>query len=401
MRVGVGYSDNPDSIVAGIQAARKALEQADKAAPCDLVLLFATARHEPNQLKAAVTSILGREASVVGGGAIGIISNDYYAYSGDQVGLAAIWLEDAAFDLLTEVGLSGTVNETEIGRKLGDRLAALGYVDAQTPILLFYDATGRDLRLARSTPLLAGLSERLPFTPRLVGAGLQGDYICSPTSQWAGREVVQNAAMVLTLRGNIHFDCAVMHGCRPGTGYYTVTKSDQQTILEIDGQPALPFINSIMRSLLAPEDYPLLLIFGINSGPKWAPFNEANYASRLCLDIDRERNGIIMFEPDMVAGTEFQIMYRSFDLNYMEPEIKQLFNRLEGRKPVLAMYINCAVRAAGYTGTDLEDALIIQQAVNERAPLLGIYSGVEIAPVNNRPRALDWTGVFCLFSMRE
>jgi hypothetical protein len=34
-----------------------------------------------------------------------------------------------------------------------------------------------------------------------------------------------------------------------------------------------------------------------------------------------------------------------------------------------------------------------------RIPLFGIYSGVEIAPYNNRSIGLDWTGV--LFALTE
>ena len=43
--------------------------------------------------------------------------------------------------------------------------------------------------------------------------------------------------------------------------------------------------------------------------------------------------------------------------------------------------------------------LSAQQAVAGKVPLLGLYTGVEIAPVEGRSRGLDWTGVFCLLSV--
>ena len=141
------------------------------------------------------------------------------------------------------------------------------------------------------------------------------------------------------------------------------------------------------------------LTFGVNKGDKWGDYDEDAYANRLCLAVDKEREGLVMFEPDMVEGTEFQIMYRSLDLDYIAPKLESLFARLDGRRPVFALYINCAGRAAGYAGSDLEDALEIQRAVADRVPLLGMYTGVEIASVRGRPRGLDWTGVFCLFSV--
>ena len=42
---------------------------------------------------------------------------------------------------------------------------------------------------------------------------------------------------------------------------------------------------------------------------------------------------------------------------------------------------------------------MVQDTVAGRAPILGIYTGVEIASIMGRPRGLDWTGVFCLFSV--
>jgi small ligand-binding sensory domain FIST len=108
-----------------------------------------------------------------------------------------------------------------------------------------------------------------------------------------------------------------------------------------------------------------------------------------------------MFEPDIVAGMEFQIMYRTLEHGYMKPKIESVFDKLNGRKPVFAVYIDCAGRAAGYGGIDLEDAVILQKIVAGRVPVLGMYTGVEIASVQGRPCGLDWTGVFCLFSAQR
>ena len=40
----------------------------------------------------------------------------------------------------------------------------------------------------------------------------------------------------------------------------------------------------------------------------------------------------------------------------------------------------------------------VQRAIGAHVPLLGFYSGVEIARVGGQLQALDWTGVLCLFS---
>lgn len=404
MRVGVGYCENTDTEKAGMIAAKEAIRSAGRTDPCSLAILFSTSSHDPKYLRAVIASVLGDTVPIVGGGAIGAISNKYYGYSGDQVVVAGLWLDGIGCNIHSEGGLVG--REAKVGKYLGERMSKRD-VEKKTPSILFYDAIDRshgDVRMNLATPLLEGLEKGLGYLPdTLVGAGLQSDFDCSPYPQWTGRETHDQKAVMLTFSEELQIDSVIMHGCKPSGGYYTVTKAEKQTILEVDGQPALPYIASKLHPALPVESFPFFMIFGINRNPG-GDFDPDNYTNRLCLAIDKKRKGIVMFESDMVEGTRFQIMYRSVDLDYMAPRINGLFDKAksDGRKPVFAFYIDCAGRAAGqYGGADEEDAIAVQKAVDNRVPLMGICSGVEIAPVQGKPRTLDWTGVFCLFSVKE
>jgi len=397
MKVGVGYSNNPETLEAGQWAIEKAISQAERTDPCDMVLLFSTAMHDPAVLRSAVVSVLGESVPIYGGGTAGVITNDYFGYAGDQVGAACIWLDGVRCEVLTEGGLKDSEEET--GKRLGRRLAELG-TTPDSPVMLFYDAvdTTNGLRLMMATWLLEGIEKGLGFSPDLAGVGMIGDLTCSPTEQWIGDTIGKSNAIALVFSGDIRMDSVIIHGCRPATQYYTVTKAAGPVILEINGEPAIPFIDTLLHSAIAPEQYPFFLIFGINHGDRWGEFREDAYASRLCLAIDPGSNGIVMFEPDMVEGTEFQLMFRSLEPDYIKPKIDEVFDKLAGRLPVFGFFIDCAGRCAGYAGEDREDAVFVQQAVAGRVPILGMYNGVEIAPLGGRPRGLDWTGVFCLFS---
>lgn len=401
MQVTVGYSDHPDSISAGRQAAQMALSQAKRGQPCDVALLFATARHDQQMLRSAVVSVVGAESRIYGGGAAGVITNEYFGYAGDQVGIACIWLDKSTCTVFSETGLEK--DEKETGERLGKRLLEAG-VSEDSSMLLFYDAidrSGGDMRLLLATWLLDGLEKGMGFLPELMGAGLQGDHACTATKQYTDNGLEAHTAISMAFSEDICIDHIIMHGCRPASPYYTVTKADGSVILEINGKPAIAFIDEVLNSAIAPEQYPFFLLFGLNHGEPWGEYDENNYASRLCLGIDKERGGIVMFEPDMAEGVEFQIMFRSLDLDYMKPKIEGLFAGLDGREPIFALYIDCAGRCAGYGGIDIEDALVVQQAVGKDVPLLGIYTGAEIAPIGGRSRGLDLTGVFCLFSKRK
>ncbi|WP_139651758.1 ATP-binding protein [Raoultibacter phocaeensis] len=399
MQVCVGFSDAPDSTVAGTEAAQAAQSNAVRDDACDMVLLFCTASHDVRKLRNAVAAIVGEKVPLYGGGAVGVITNDRFGYAGDQVGIACIWLEGATCDALCEPGLDQ--GERAVGARLGAQLKESG-VRPDDSVLLFYDAIDDSdprMKLFMATWLLEGMKEELGFLPNLAGAGMQGDHVCSPVIQFVGNDLGRCHALALSFSDDIRIDTAIMHGCRPASGCYTVTKADGPTILEINGVAALDFMDGLLGPELVPDQYPFFLLFGVNHGSSWIDYGEDDYASRMCFGVDYERRGIVMFEPDMVPGTKFQIMYRSLDLGYMEPKIETLFSGLDDREPVFALYIDCAGRCAGYGGIDREDALVVQRVVADRVPLLGMYAGVEVAPLGGEPRGLDWTGVFCLFSV--
>jgi small ligand-binding sensory domain FIST len=69
--------------------------------------------------------------------------------------------------------------------------------------------------------------------------------------------------------------------------------------------------------------------------------------------------------------------------------------------PFFALYIDCAGRTAGFSGSEKEEASIIQKNIGKYVPLLGFYSGVEIAPLMGKSRGLDWTGVLLIFSRNK
>jgi small ligand-binding sensory domain FIST len=80
-------------------------------------------------------------------------------------------------------------------------------------------------------------------------------------------------------------------------------------------------------------------------------------------------------------------------------QTRRLLASLNGRKPVFALYIDCAGRTCAFSGAEVEEAGILQAELGPDIPLLGFYSGVEIAPLLGQSRPLDWTGVLTLFTL--
>src|SRR5262245_31263019 len=101
---GVGFSDTARSYEAGAQAAAAAIDGL-RGARCDLVLLFSTSKHDPAALHGGVRSVVGAAPRLLGGYAVGIITNRELGYDGFQVGVAALSIGDAKLDMFIERGL--------------------------------------------------------------------------------------------------------------------------------------------------------------------------------------------------------------------------------------------------------------------------------------------------------
>jgi hypothetical protein len=403
--VGIGFSDLPNSEEAGLEAARAAMAHPGVSS-CDLAILFSTSKHDPAQLRNGVRSVIGPTSRLVGGYSIGIITRDKLGYDGYQVGLAVLSSDSVQVDIFLEKDLID--NEFNAGIALGKQVSSRDY--AETPaLLLMYDSVkskppeGMAFNLNLATPLIEGMGESLTTWPPAAGIGMIGDWQSNPTFQWFDDRIEQQSAIALVLSGDIRLDTTIVHGCKPSGRYHRITKAEGNVILEIDGKPAVDAIAQLLGpdSFKSWEDYPFFVTLGVNKGDKFGDFREENYANRLVMGIDKDRGGLIMFEPDLKPGDEFQLMRRSIDFGYIGERAKDLLDRVGDRHPFFALYIDCAGRASAYSGTEREEAEEVQKIIGAKMPLLGVYSGVEIAKVGEDMQALDWTGVLCVFSQRR
>ena len=69
-KAAVGFSETTNSREAGVEAARRALDQLETDR-CDLVLLFATSKYDPALIREGVRSVVGN-APLFGGSAVGV-----------------------------------------------------------------------------------------------------------------------------------------------------------------------------------------------------------------------------------------------------------------------------------------------------------------------------------------
>jgi len=401
-KAGIGIADTQNSFEAGKRAATEAFKKMRQKTG-SLVLAFCTGKHDYQACFKGIKSVVGN-IPVIGGAAIGIITNDYLGYEGYQVG-AAILPNDLSFDTVAVGGLDK--GEKEVGLKLGRQLSVKRNPEEKL-ILLFYDSVKSPPPPAPvlnvSSYLIDGFNQGIgENTPLIAGAGLIGSYSFDRGKQFCCNKVADQYATATLLSGAYSPYITIMHGCKPMSGYHKITRIEGPVVYEIDGKPALDVIDDLLGTQDWHRRLPLLLVtMGVNYSNKYAPYNEGNYVNRLIVGIKSEKKAVVLFEADFENGTEFQFMRRNTRLmeESVETGSKKTMNYLQKNnlEPFFALYIDCAGRTAGFSGAEKEEASIIQNTIGKNIPLLGFYSGVEIAPLLGKSRGLDWTGVLLVLN---
>lgn len=399
---GTGFSDKINSYEAGVEAATVAKQRSGIGADCSLAFLFTTSRHSPVHFAEGVKSVINSAKIFIGGCGVGFITNDRLGYDGYQSAVALMQSDTINIDAFLQRNINN--NEYSSGLELGVQIKQAAFQGEQN-LLIFYDAVNRTsgkLQMTLGTTFVQGLYDGMPDLPVTAGGGLTGDMQFSKSFQWWNDEILNCSAFALAFSGKAKLHTTIMHGCMPASAYHTITKADNSVVLEIDNEPALQFVQRIIggQSGLSFSDFGFFLTIGINHGSQYDSFETSQYSNCMCVNVDKKRNGLVMVENNLQAGTQIQLMRRSLDFQYIYDATEKLLREIEdqNRKPVIAFYVDCSGRASYYLGTDKEEAAEVQLALKNKVPLLGFYSGVELAKVGERLQPLDWTGVLAIIS---
>ena len=402
IKTGVGYSELTDSAEAGKAVASQACSEAGLSEPA-LALVFGTARHDEEQLFQGAGQALGGQCRLIGGQSVGIVTQEELSYDGFETGCVVFGGTD--FDCNTAFATGLSSDEKQVGEELGRQMSR--WKGGDQNLLLLYDSVNRDegyFQLNMATPLIEGVRSQFSFPPETAGFGMSGDMKGTPGRQYLNGQISPQSALGLSFNEPLQMHCKVMHGCVPAGSYHTITKSEGPVIYEIDNKPALEVIAELLDHDMETHwrEYSFFITLGMNRGEKYGDFKEENYVNRLCLKVDRKNKALVMFEPDLESGTEVQLMRRTMSFDYIMERSNTLMEQIRPRKPIFAFYIDCAGRAAAYSGMEEEEAAQIMMLAHEQnVPLLGVYTGVEIANIRERVEPLDWTGVLCVLSLPE
>lgn len=407
MKVGIGYANEIDGLSSGKKVAENAIKNGGIERPA-IVIAFCSGHVDHDEYFKGIQTVIGDKVPIIGGSAVGIITNKSLSYEGFPAGAAIIESENFKSKVAAVGGLDK--NEKTAGQKLAEKLS--NGADGKL-LLIFYDSIKNVPTettppvINASPPLIEGIEERLNLNVPIIGGGVIGDFEFSRTKQFCGSYVDSQSVVGLLLDGDFKPHFRIMHGCIPKDGIcHKVTKVEGSVLYELDGRPIVEIIDDQYGSDEWRKQIPInRLTLAVNHGAKFEDFKEKNFVNRLISGALPNGKGVLLFEPDLSEGDEIIFMLRdgTMMIDSARKNSSELLDEIvaNGEKPAFGLYIDCAGRTAKMSETLTEEALEVQSICNQHnVPLIGFYSGVEIAPLMGKSRGLDWTGVLLILAER-
>ncbi|HEY7131441.1 MAG TPA: FIST N-terminal domain-containing protein [Candidatus Limnocylindrales bacterium] len=240
--------------------------------------------------------------------------------------------------------------------------------------------------------MLGTIRSLLPDGVTVIGGGSarSGLGLITPTYQFAGDRLTEDGIVLLLFSGPLRHSVAIGMGWKPIGTRGVVTASDHNLLREIDGRPALEFVNRYLDSI-GPASFgnPLAI---------YEPGSDEPYL-RVALRGDAEA-GTIALIGSVPIGSAIQLTTASAD-DLLEGTTDALRRAAEtyptDGRPEAALVFSCMVRKyllGSKTGRETE----LTKAALPDLPFAGMYCTGEISPIGDGrgPRFLNETFVALL-----
>ncbi|MBN2722598.1 MAG: hypothetical protein JXR95_00845 [Deltaproteobacteria bacterium] len=361
-------------------------------------MAFCGGNHNPMLFFDTIKKYFGN-IPVVGGSAPGAISNTKVGYTGYECSLTVFSPSIEAPYIISERQLPE--NEHETGKKLGIRMDKYARVTADTPALLLYgySKNTREKQLLNSgSKLLEGIQKYIgkPDIPPIIGGGLVSDPQYSPPVIFDGYEVCTDTAVCLVFSENIKISTETTHGCISGSGFFEITKCQNGIIYELENRPALDVL--LQRGF---NEKTVILGLAKTNGRTNGTPEDYTVMNRKLINLNTIDSSIQLSEKDCEEGDWIQILSRH-KRNLLEStrySSMKLMESLGENNILFTMYLDDVGRTSKITGTDFEEAYLVQGAVKSKSPLVGFYTGSNIGVEKCGSFVQACTGVLAAFSL--
>ncbi len=229
IKVGVGLSTEKDHF----KAAREATDQAKKTlgnVKPDLAIVFSTVEFAYAHISKIISDLLG-DIPIIGCSSLAVIFDQEAFKHGLTIMLLS--LSGSAYFNLGMVKEIGSKSSISCGEELGGKLL-FGFKNLPRTLSIMFS----DGLIAQGSQLLTGLQYRLGSSFPLIGASASDSLDFQKTFIYFNRETLNDAACGMLWGGKFAFGLGIKHGWQALGKPHYVTKSNGNTVYEIDNAPA-------------------------------------------------------------------------------------------------------------------------------------------------------------------
>jgi small ligand-binding sensory domain FIST len=249
--------------------------------------------------------------------------------------------------------------------------------------------------------LVQGLDFAFPRSVKLGGLA-SGANRPGANALFCDNKLYRTGAVGACISGNVMVDAVVAQGCRPIGKTYSVTKCQNNFLMELDGKPAVHALKDVLESL--PEtDRELArnsLFLGVVMDEFKDDFKVGDFLVRNILSIEPRTGSLIIGE---ILRNERRVQFHLRDAATSSDDLKMMLKRYAeqhvndgGTEAAGALLFSCLGRGKHLYGEANHDSDCFRQYLGE-VPLGGFFCNGEIGPVGGTTFLHGYTSSFGIF----
>lgn len=352
----------------------------------DLVLLFASATYDAEQVVAGIFERLDSSTQLVGCSSYAEI-NAEEALTGSVTAMGFLLGDIQCKTAIVEDSSEGSF---AVGKALAEQVRDFA------PDLFIVLPDGIKVN---SSPFLQGAQSVLGEKFPIVGGVAADDAKFTRTVEFHGNRVIAGGAVGVALKGKIEIVTAARSGWYAVGATRTATKVENGKIIrELDGRPALNFYQEYLGSLAAKLEtagleFPLGIVGGIEGRERIA--DEQILVVRAIQGVDESKQALLS-SGDVPEGAEVRMTRATKDdlLGAAESATTEVTNALPGAS--VALFFDCMGRKLVLGARYKEEIERAMSALGDDVAKIGFYTYGELSPVQGKTLHHDETFTIAL-----
>lgn len=249
--------------------------------------------------------------------------------------------------------------------------------------------------------LVRGLDFAFPESVKIGGLA-SGAMAEGENALFLNEKVYSDGLIGLSISGNIEVDAVVAQGCKPVGETFTITKCNRNILFELDGEPAVMALKSVIDSL-SERDKELIkdsVFLGILTDEMKESHGAGDFLIRNILGIEPKSGALMVGEIlNSQKTVQFHVRDAATSTDDLRLLLKQYKDRAgdEGKSPVSgALLFSCLGRGAHLYGRENHDSDLFRSYLGQ-VPIGGFFCNGEIGPIGSNTFLHGYTSSFGIF----